>query len=190
METEIWKEIPRYNGAYLISNFGNMKSTERYCYHGDKPWLVKERLLSKVVGHTGYIEYQVTYNKKHRSEKAHRLVAEAFIPNPENKPQVNHIDGNKQNNRVENLEWCTNGENSKHAFRTGLNHANYTPSNSRKILQINKDTNEIIAKYPSINAALRHFNLPITKRANIVECCKGKQKTGYGYKWKYEDEME
>lgn len=187
---EIFKEIKGYEGLYAVSNYGRIKSLPKKVFNHKGFWNREEKIIKPGKDSKGYLRVSICSNGKPHTFKVHRLVAQAFIPNPENKPQVNHIDGNKQNNRVENLEWCTNGENSKHAFRTGLNHANYTPTNSRKILQINKDTNEIIAKYPSINAALRHFNLPITKRANIVECCKGKQITGYGYKWKYEDEME
>lgn len=175
METEIWKEIPRYNGAYLISNFGNMKSTERYCYHGDKPWLVKERLLSKVVGHTGYIEYQVTYNKKHRSEKAHRLVAEAFIPNPENKPHINHKDGNKQNNHVENLEWCTEKENVIHAYHHGL------VKRCKKIAQY--DMNMNLIKIWETTGDIERAG--IARKSSIHNVCKGINKYCKNYIWRY-----
>ena len=187
---EIFKEIEGYEGLYAVSNYGHIKSLPRKIFNHKGFWNREERIIKPEKDSKGYLRVSFCVNGKSHTFKVHRLVAQAFIPNPECKPQVNHIDGNKQNNNVENLEWCTNQENQIHAVKTGLYHKNYTPSNSRKILQINKDTDEVIAKYPSINAALRHFNLSVTKRANIVECCRGKQKTGYGYKWKYEDEMK
>lgn len=175
---EVWKEVPRYKGAYLISNLGNLKSARRYCYHGDKPWLVKERLLSKVVGRSGYIEYQITYNKKHRSEKAHRLVAEAFIPNPLNKPQVNHIDGNKQNNCVENLEWCTGKENVYHAYHHGL------VKNCKKIAQY--DLSMKLIKVWGTTGDIEKAG--IAERRHIHEACQGKRRQHHGYIWRYFDE--
>lgn len=174
MSEEIWKSIPRYNGAYLISNFGNMKSAERLCYHGDKPWLVKERLLSKVVGHSGYIEYQVTYNKKHRSEKAHRLVAEAFIPNPEGKPFINHINGIKTDNRVENLEWCTNQENILHAYHHRL------IERCKRIAQYDLEGNLI--KIWETSGDIERAG--IATKSHIWEACHGKRSQHHGYVWK------
>lgn len=175
--SEVWKEVPRYKGAYLISNLGNLKSTERYCYHNGKPWLVKERLLSKVIGHNGYIEYQITYNKKHRSEKAHRLVAEAFLPNPNNKPFINHIDGNKQNNCVENLEWCTNQENILHAYHHRL------IKRCKKIAQYDLQMNLI--KIWETTGDIERAGIAIKR--HIHEACKGKRKQHHGYIWRYSD---
>jgi len=172
---EVWKEIPKYNGAYLISNFGNMKSTERYCHHNGKPWLVKERLLSKVVGHSGYIEYQVTFNKKHRSEKAHRLVAEAFIPNPDNKPFINHKDGNKQNNYVENLEWCTNQENIFHAYHHKL------CKKCKRIAQYDMQMNLI--KIWETTGDIERAGIAV--RSSIHKACKSENSICKNYKWRY-----
>ena len=105
---EIWKVI---DGApqYLISSFGRVKSLKRK----------EEKILSerKV---NGYKVVGINFGKKRKQVKVHRLVAIAFIPNPEQKDQINHIDGNKQNNNVTNLEWCTRQENMKHAFENGL----------------------------------------------------------------------
>ncbi len=174
---EVWKVIPRYEGAYLISNLGNLKSTERYCYHNGKPWLIKERLLSKVVGRNGYIEYQITYNKKHRSEKAHRLVAEAFIPNPKNKPYVNHIDGNKQNNCVTNLEWCTNQENVLHAYHHRL------VKRCKRVAQY--DLNMNLIKIWETSGDIERAG--IATMPHINEACKGIRSQHHGYVWRYLD---
>lgn len=118
MEEE-WKDIEGYEGRYQISNLGNVMSLL-----GLSPRLLKLR-----TGGRGY-----SYNRmrvllykggKGKTKKIHRLVAEHFIPNPTNSPEVNHIDGNLRNNRVENLQWCTRSENELHARRTGIKKGNY-----------------------------------------------------------------
>ena len=107
---EIWKDIEGYEGIYQVSNKGRIKS-----FYG-----VKEKILvTRTKGHD-YEKVLLSKNGVGKTFLIHRLVAKAFIPNPENKPEVNHIDGNKKNNCVENLEWMTCSENTKHAFDTGL----------------------------------------------------------------------
>lgn len=107
---EIWKDVKGYEGLYQISNFGNLKSLERKVRDWKGERTVKESLMCFTV-RSGY--YNVVLRKQgHReSKQIHRLVAEAFIPNPESKPIVNHKDFNRKNNCVENLEWCTQKEN-------------------------------------------------------------------------------
>lgn len=107
---EIWEKIPGYNGLYLISNKGKVKSL-----HRKNPILLKQSI------DTGYSRVTLTINYKTEIFRVHRIVASVFIPNPENKPQVNHIDGNKLNNDIKNLEWCTNAENQIHAYKIGIN---------------------------------------------------------------------
>ena len=127
----------------------------------------------------GYLETHLYINNKNKVFKVHRLVAMAFIPNPENKPEVNHKDGNKQNNSKENLEWCTSSENQIHAYKNKL--------------KVNT-TKKAILQYDLQGAFIREWDssqqigLVLKKDTKpIRECCKGRRKTGYGYRWKYKD---
>ena len=114
---EIWKDIEGYENKYQISNLGNVKSLETWT--GDK-YIKREKILKNMVYGNGYYYVCLSKNGKVKKYKVNRLVAQAFIPNPENKPFTNHIDGDKLNNNVDNLEWCTQSENMKHASKMGL----------------------------------------------------------------------
>lgn len=109
---EIWKDVNVYEGAYQISNLGNIKSLPRKNTKG--------KILKPAKNNRGYLRVGLCYKGKVRYDSVHRLVAETFIPNPKKLPEVNHIDGDKLNNKVENLEWVTKGENQSHAYKTGL----------------------------------------------------------------------
>ena len=116
---EKFKDIEGYEGLYQVSNLGRVKSLERYIKissGGIKK--IKETIL-KFSTRNGYSIVMIYKNKKGYRKSVNRLVAETFIPNFKNKPQVNHIDGNKLNNVVENLEWCTQKENIEHSYRLG-----------------------------------------------------------------------
>lgn len=110
---EIWKAIEGTNGQYEVSNTGKVRSNN-YLGHGGQ----KELSLSK--DHKGYLRVRIYIAGTRKTIKVHRAVAEAFIPNPDNKPEVNHKDGNKSKNYVENLEWSTGKENTIHAYANGL----------------------------------------------------------------------
>lgn len=117
---EIWKAIPDYEGIYEISNLGRIKVLNHVVIRKDgKPYTVKEKIVKSHVV-KGYDQATLIYNGKKEFIGVHRLVAMAFISNPLNKPEVNHQDGNKHNNTVENLEWVTSAENIQHAFKHGL----------------------------------------------------------------------
>ena len=118
--TEIWKDIEGYEGCYQVSNLGFIKSLERVII--TKQGLKKrhkERILKNTLFGTGYLCVPLTKNGTRKNYQVHRLVAQAFIPNPENKRTVNHKDSDKTNNCVENLEWHTHKENVNHSWKTG-----------------------------------------------------------------------
>ena len=105
---EIWKDILGYEGLYQVSSFGRVRSLDRYVeYSNGRIHLHKGKVLSLLKGEYGYIQVSLYYNRKMYKKYVHRLVAEAFLLNPDNLPEVNHIDEDKSNNSVDNLEWCT-----------------------------------------------------------------------------------
>ena len=144
---EIWKPIAECNGEYLVSNLGRVKSLK----------FGKEKIL-KQSNSMGYL--RITLKKrdgKQKTPKVHRLVALAFIPNPNNKPQVNHKDGNKYNNHIDNLEWSTCQENVQHGWENGL-----YETTRKCVIQIrSKPVIDRITQcqYPSLIEACRHLNL-------------------------------
>lgn len=184
---EIWKDIEGYEGLYQVSNYGRVKSLDHIVSNHTSNIISKGKILKERINRKGYISYALYKKNQSKNIKAHRLVAIAFIPNPENKPQVNHIDGNKQNNRVDNLEWCTNKENQIHAWENGLITAKKGGQvhNAKPILKFDLDGN-FIKEYDCIINAVR--DLEIRTYKNISKCCKGKYEQAYGFKWKYKEE--
>lgn len=129
LSDEVWKDISGYEGKYQISSHGRVKSL---FYHNTKG-VKREGFLKVATDKKGYSRCALSLNNKLTTFKVHRLVASAFIPNPSNLPMVNHIDGNKSNNNVSNLEWCDNSYNQKHAWKNGSRE----PFNNRKLCNFN-----------------------------------------------------
>lgn len=138
MKNEVWKDIIGYEGLYQISNTGKLKSLKRQYKKIDRRtnkefiYSQAEKILKPRIDKKGYLHYALNKNKRAKEYKAHRLVAEVFIANIEGKPQINHKDMNKQNNCVENLEWCTNSENQKHSYKHNLNRKNFFKTKNPK----------------------------------------------------------
>lgn len=117
---EIWKDIAGYEGIYQISNLGNVRSVDRLVKKNGGYRKVNGQAIKPYPWGAGYLYVLLHRDQMKASRSIHRLVAKAFIQNPDGKPEVNHIDGDKHNNRVENLEWATPSENERHAYSTGL----------------------------------------------------------------------
>ena len=166
---EIWKDIKDWEGLYKISNQGRI-----YGY--------KSKRFLKFSYRQGYSMVKLQDTGRKKSIPVHRLVAINFIPNEENKPQVNHINGIKTDNRVENLEWCTSTENLRHAVKHGLiDISKMTDVTSKKVCQYSKN-GELINTWNSLSEASRNQNVQI---GNITKCCQGKIRTTGGYVWRY-----
>ena len=114
---EVWRDIPEFEGYYQVSNLGRVKSL--IGWNGRK-YINRERIIKPTLTSTGYYKVDLKKNGKRKVYKLHRAIAQAFIPNPERKPFINHIDGNPLNNDIANLEWCTNQENIRHGYKLGL----------------------------------------------------------------------
>jgi len=121
IDKEIWKDIVGYEGIYQISNLGRVKSLERFILRKTNIYsYIRERILKQNLNNWGYFLVNLYKDKKSKSIKVHRFVGFNFIPNPSNLPQINHIDGIKTNNKVENLEWSNKSMNQIHAYKTKL----------------------------------------------------------------------
>lgn len=178
---EIWKDIKGYEGLYQISNLGVVRSLDRITPDGKH---IKGRLL-KPHSNGRYIQYALCKDNKVKHLNAHRIVAEHFIPNPDNLPCINHKDENGFNNCVENLEWCTQKYNVN--YGTGIQRRIESQTNhlsfSKIVLQYTLD-GVFIAEYPSTMEIQRKLGFA---NQHISRCCRGKQKYAYGYLWRYKE---
>ena len=193
---EIWKDIKGYEGLYQISNFARVKSLPRKRKFGNRTRIIPETIMKVHAKPSGYKYIKLYDVPRHQITKhIHRLVAQAFIPNPENKEDVNHIDGNKANNVVTNLEWVTRSENLLHAYRVlGRKHITIKGEGNKRnkpIIQMDMSGN-IIKKWCSAAEAERQLGIP---ESVIRYCCytaigkkfKGRRAlTAGGFKWNYQ----
>lgn len=174
---EIWKDITGYEGYYQVSNLGSVQSMDKIV-KGKNGGLrfVKGRILQPSLSE-GYLAVGLCKNGRCSKIRVHRLVAKTFIPNPENKRTVNHIDENKLNNIVENLEWATDKENCNHGSRTIKSSVNrYKPV---KQLSLN---GHLIKVHRGIKLASEDTGI---SQKRIVDVLKGRTKQTGGYKWIY-----
>lgn len=177
-DIEIWKtavydgEI--YEGLYKVSNWGRILSLN-YLNTG------KSKLMTPFEVGTGYFQVQLWKNKEYKTCLVHRLVAETFLENPENLPEVNHIDEDKTNNRVENLEWKSRRDNLNHGTRNErIAKANTNGKLSKRVLQLSL-SGDLIKEWESTRECERNgFD-----HGHVAACCRGEQKTAYGFRWEY-----
>lgn len=191
MKEEIWKSAPQ-NSNYQISNFGRIKNLYKKYGHKFSKIKSEETILKLSVQNNGY--YSVSIDNK--SYLIHRLVAEVFIPNPDNKPQVNHIDLNKLNNHVDNLEWVTPKENNAHARKLGAYKEAIVNTSIKKVRakivnQYDLNKNYIRSYLGSKEAELVLKNIGIKVNArNIRSVCEGNRRKAGGFYWEYASETD
>lgn len=181
---EVWKDIKGYEGFYKVSSLGRIKSVKRFAnvnlMYGIKQRLVKERILKPFKKRRGYLGLRLCKNGGMFHKSVHRAVAEAFIPNPNNYPVVNHLNGIPTDNRVENLEWCTISENVRHADRMGFTDRKTQGLKTRKpIIQYNL-AGVKISEYNSYSEAKEK-----TGCNNISKVCLGIYPQDKGFIFKY-----
>lgn len=183
---EEWRSVVGYEGFYEVSSFGRVRCIAILTKWGSVTKV--NRIMKQRDTHDGYKRVSLSLNKKLKHKTVHRLVALAFIPNPQNLPEINHKDENTKNNCVENLEWCSRKYNANYGTlpqresEWGINH----PKKSIPVVKMALD-GEFLAEYPSIKEAARQHGIG---DECIVRCCKGKQETSAGYKWKYKKDYE
>jgi len=174
---EIWKDIKDYEGIYQVSNLGRIKSISRVKWNRFQFINVEEKILKTSIHKTGYINIQLSKNSVSKNFSLHRLIAECFIENPEKKPCINHINGKKEDNSIDNLEWSTYSENNLHARKSGLNKISMRQRESAKKLcskiVLNLETGIF---YDTIQAAAASYNVS-GKKAYIFIKTKNNLKT-------------
>lgn len=183
---EIWKNvtIQPYSDYYMVSNLGNVKRIKKcskYTNSANNLSLIKQTVCS-----WGYKVVNLSLFGKSKSVLVHRLVAMAFLENPENKKQVNHIDGNKLNNCVDNLEWVTPSENIQHAYDTGLIDYYDKEHHLKPVYQFDMNK-KFIQKWETAMEAGRELNIDNT---SIYRCCHGERTTAGDYYWSFTKECK
>lgn len=188
---EEWKPVVRYEGLYEVSNLGNVRAVEKLRRGRSRSgrefvYIRKAGPLKKILKSIGYEQVGLGKRGVMRCELVHRLVAEAFLPNPLNKPQVNHKNGVKHDNRLENLEWATSSENGLHAYRVlgvvpqQLGKFGEHHSTSKAVIQKTLDGKTVKRWGAAMDAVRTGFD-----SSSITRCCQGKYKSHKGYVWEY-----
>ena len=177
---EIWKPIKNYENLYEISNLGRIRKIGGKNQFGNYK---VDKMITPYKNEKGYLRVGLSKNNQRKVIKLHRLVAEAYIPNPDNLPEINHKDGNKLHNCVDNLEWCTHKQNIKHSWENNLSKAKYSKENfsSKKVKQYDKDLN-FIKEWNCMSDVERELGI---STSHISQVCNGKRKTAGGYKWSF-----
>ena len=157
MEEE-WRDIKGYEGCYRVSNYGRVKSISRLVNSSPDKRTVPERILKQQVLRSGYMSVGLWKDSHFLRLPVHRLVAIAFLPNPDNLPQVNHRDGIKTNNNADNLEWCSRSENMKHAYEHGLTNPITNLVDNRRKVRLTDKRNGCIICFDSLVEAAKYID--------------------------------
>ena len=190
---EVWKDIIGYEGLYQVSNHGRVKSLYREFWSGKGYHILNkypEKIMKTLINRGGYEYVVLCKDSIAKKIKVHRLVAQSFIPNPDNKPQVDHINTIRYDNHVENLRWATKSENGlnpitrKRRSTSKMGDKNPIKKIMKKVLQIDINTNEIIKTWDSAVDAAKAIGVD---HSNIYRAIYGQLNTCRGYKWKYKD---
>lgn len=183
---EIWKPIPDYEGYYEISNTGKIRSITRTTTSKDgktRTYIGKEKSLGVM---NGYLITVLSKKGINKTYMVHRLVAEVFLPNPNNLPCVNHKDEDRLNNNVNNLEWCTYKYNNNYGNHNEKVSQALKQSKQHPILMCDKNTHEPIKEFSDARTAAKELNSP-NSYSNIYQVLKGNRQTALNYWWKYKD---
>lgn len=171
---EIWKQVKGFEGLYEVSNLGNVRSLN---YHN---WGIVKN-LTPTADKFGYLRVCLSKNDRQYNGIVYRMVAQAFIENPDNFPQINHINEDKSDNRVENLEWCDCLYNNNHGTRNNRISQSKRNTKCKKVIQMDLDGN-VLREWVSLNEVMRVLGF---NAAFVARCCHGVKPTAYGYKWQY-----
>lgn len=163
LNSEVWKDVVGYEGLYKVSSLGRIKNK-------------RGLIMSPRIHRRGYIQIGLYKDKKLKNLYIHRLVAQAFIPNPDSLPYVNHKDENKLNDRVDNLEWCTPEYNNNYG-----DFIKKSMQSAKPLYQLDMNGN-IVKEFNSAHQVQKVLGY---NRRAIIGCCEGNSKSAYGYKWKY-----
>lgn len=178
---EIWKDVPGFETRYQISNMGRIKSKSYIRSNGFGLYRTREQIIKPYKEPFGYLAIKLYKDGKCKQAKIHRLVAIAFIPNPDNKPEVDHINTNVEDNRVANLRWVTSSENKLNPITRAKNAESRKVANAKPVVCYSKN-GMLVGKFNSLLEAGEKLHICPT---HICHCCKGKRKFAGGYKWKY-----
>lgn len=178
-EQEIWKDVSGYEGLYQVSNLGRVKSLPVHRKVGWADYVSKEKILKQCKNKYGYLFVCLHKGDTQRVVKVHRLVALAFIANPNNYRCINHKDEDKSNNNINNLEWCTHSYNNNY----GTRNERVMKSSCKKVLQCTKN-GDFIAEWNGTRDAQRNTGIHCS---DISLACRGIRKTAGGFVWKYKE---